>query len=1181
MNLFRYICIFLPLCILADDRLRLNHADMLENITVKGQAIQILTGNVKFTKRNMVITCDRAKYREKTGQGSMTGKTKVIKEELTLTCDSLHFDSPNDILKTFGSTHIWDKDYDLFSDSLNYFTELNRGEALGNARLKQKDQIITADLLHYEKAPESDAVSYEAIGHVIIQEEERTATCGKAIYSQEKETTHLYLDPQVETDTRTLSGSKIELQYSDEELEYMYIPSKAHVVSVSSGWQTSDTTNKSTSRDPIHLEDNMTGKVLKGFFVDGGLDSMRVEGMATTLYHIFEDSVYQGKNQASGDTMTILLQEKDLHQILIAGGGRGAFTPDPTNKKIDAPIVYKSDNIEYNIPDETTNLHTNAEIQHTDMNLSAGFLNINWQTNLLKAFPISPVDTTLKETRPTMKEAGKEPMSGDEMVYNLNTRRGKIIKGKTKTKDGYYHGNEIRNQADDTFYVKNSIYSTCDLDIPHFHFGGQKMKMIHNDKVVSRPLIFYIGGIPLFPLPFAIFPHQSGNRNSGWLMPSYGETSNRGQFLDGLGYYWAFSDYLDTKVTTSFADRQGFFVKVYNRYKKRYWYTGNFQFETRQNFKSSLPKADRDISHLNQLERTTDYNIRWSHNHTLRNDQSLRVDASYYSRGDFNRETGIDLSQRLEQQAISKATYSKRWKKSKNSLSMNFQLKQDLMAERKIDSSLGNPFFVEPTHSGYQLNKYSGTLPSISFRHGQSQLFPTKLVRKRWYHNISWNYSSSFTNKLRTYFETVQDPNPSDPPNYIWNEEDTTIYDGILTHNFSLNAPQKLFKYITVSPRLSLKSSWVNKSFDAYLDSETNNKESIERTGLAMRTTGSLGLSLRTQLYGLFPINIAEVKNIRHVMTPSVGYSYTPDFSKPLFGMDLGYFQTIIDTAGNEILHDRFSGTMAGGTPKTERQSMNISVNNVFQAKVKSLEEEKKIDLFSWRVSTSYNFVAEEFQLANLQSSIRTKIGEKLSLDIRMTHDFYKYNFEEDKRINTFNKNENGLIIPRLINAQFSTGFGFSGRRHKWAGETTPEEEEDSLATEETEGLGDFSSFPSSQSSTGGDKLWNTNVSLSYSYNNANPDNPLKSFWMNTSSSIQITKYWRVNYNARFDLESRDMVNHGFSIYRDLHCWEMSINWTPSGFGQGIYLKINVKSPTLEDLKFEQRGGIFQRRANF
>ena len=1181
MYWFKYICIFLPICVIADDRLRLNRADVLENITVKGQAIQILTGNVKFTKRDLIITCDRATYREKTGQGTMTGKTKVIKGELTLTCDSLHFDSPNDILKTFGSTHIWDKDYDLISDSLNYYTERDSGEAQGNARLKQKNQIITADLLHYEKIPENDAVSYVAIGHVVIQEEERTAICGKAVYSQEKETTHLYLDPQVETDTRTLSGSEIELRYRDEELEYLYIPSKAHVVSASSGWQTSDTTNASTStRNPVHFKDDITGKVLKGFFVDGKLDSMRIEGMATTLYHIFEDSLYQGKNQASGDTMTILLQEKGLKQILVSGGGRGTFTPDSTNKKIDAPIVYKSDKIEYNIPDEITNLHANAEIHYTDMNLSAGFLNINWQTNLLKAFSKSPFDTTLKVTRPTMKEAGKEPMTGDTMIYNLNNRRGKIIKGRTKTKAGFYHGKEIRNQDDDIFYVKNSIYTTCDLDIPHFHFGGKKMKMIHNDKIISRPLVLYLGGIPIFPLPFAIFPHQSGNRNSGWLMPGYGETSNRGQFLDGLGYYWAVNEYWDTKLTTSFADRQGFFLKVSNRYKKRYWFSGNLQIETRQNFKSGLLKEERDIAQLYNQERTSDYILRWSHNHQLRRDQTFRANVSYYSKGDYNRETGIDLKQRLEQQAISKATYSKRWKKWKNSLSINFLLKQDLMAKRKIDPPSPdnpNPFYLEPNQAGYQLNHYSGTLPSISFRHGQSQLFPTKLLKKQWYHNISWNYSSSFTNKLRTYFETGQDSVTSQ---FFWEEEDSTVYDGILTHNFSLNAPQKLFRYITVSPRLSIKSAWVNKSFDAYLDSVTNRKESIERSGLAIRTMGSLSLSLRTQLYGLFPINFAGVKSIRHVITPSVGYSYTPDFSKPLFGMDLGYFQSIIDTVGNEILHDRFSGTMAGGTPKTERQSMNISVNNVFQAKVKSLDEEKKIDLFSWRMSTSYNFVSEEFQLANLQSSIRTKIGKKLSLDIRMTHDFYTYS-PDAGRINMFNKNENGLIIPRLINARFSTGFSFSGKRYKGVDESSAEPKEDSTATEEFGDLDNFSPGSNSLKFTGGNKFWDTKISLSYSYNNANPDNPLKSFWMNTNSSIQITKYWRVNYNARFDLTTRDIVSHGFSIYRDLHCWEMSVNWTPSGFGQGIYLRINVKSPILRDLKFEQRGGIFQRRPNF
>jgi hypothetical protein len=111
--------------------------------------------------------------------------------------------------------------------------------------------------------------------------------------------------------------------------------------------------------------------------------------------------------------------------------------------------------------------------------------------------------------------------------------------------------------------------------------------------------------------------------------------------------------------------------------------------------------------------------------------------------------------------------------------------------------------------------------------------------------------------------------------------------------------------------------------------------------------------------------------------------------------------------------------------------------------------------------------------------------------------------------------------------------------------------------------------------------LWNTNVSLSYSYNAANPTNIVKSFWMNTNTTLQPTPNWRIQHNARFDMINQSLVSQSFSIYRDLHCWEMSISWTPGGYGQGIYLRINVKSPTLKDLKLEERGGIFQRRAQF
>ena len=176
MKSFHYFIWLFPVFIFPDDRLRLIHADVLENIIVDGKAVQYLTGNVKFTKRNMVITCDRAQFNENARQGAMTGETHIIKEDITLTCDSLHFDSPNDLIKTFGKTHIWDNDYDLEADSLNYYSELKKGEALGNATLTQKNQVIKADRLNYEKNRENEGVSFEAIGNVTIQESDRIAT---------------------------------------------------------------------------------------------------------------------------------------------------------------------------------------------------------------------------------------------------------------------------------------------------------------------------------------------------------------------------------------------------------------------------------------------------------------------------------------------------------------------------------------------------------------------------------------------------------------------------------------------------------------------------------------------------------------------------------------------------------------------------------------------------------------------------------------------------------------------------------------------------------------------------------------------------------------------------------------------------------------------------------------------
>ena len=193
---------------------------------------------------------------------------------------------------------------------------------------------------------------------------------------------------------------------------------------------------------------------------------------------------------------------------------------------------------------------------------------------------------------------------------------------------------------------------------------------------------------------------------------------------------------------------------------------------------------------------------------------------------------------------------------------------------------------------------------------------------------------------------------------------------------------------------------------------------------------------------------------------------------------------------------------------------------------------------------------------------------------------------ENNMRINKF-KTKGGILTPRLINARFSTGFRFSGKRLSFNPESEKITEADSAEfNQRVDGENLAGTFKGFGNNVGGDKkpsgeLWNTSASFSIAYNNANPNNPQKTFWMSSNSTIQVTEAWKVQYNARFDLINQNLVSHTFSVYRDLHCWELSLNWTPNGYASGLYLKLNVKSPNLRDLKLEQRGGTFSRPSLF
>lgn len=1151
----------------SDDRLFLKQANMLESKRVKEKNVKEISGDVIFTKGDLTLKCQKGQHIENLGIVILYDEVSSTKEELSFVADTLKFYSVENQLLGIGNSHAWTPEYDLKADSIIIFTKQDSGIASGNVTLIQNGQVLTAEKIVYKSYPDLGEISYTAFGNVVIKDSVVTATSGIARYSGIDQNTYLNKNPKIFDEDRVLIGDEIKLEYHENILRSIYIPSNAIATIQKEGFVKIES-DSSKQMEKIFFNDEMEGKELFGSFSEGALDSLAIYGMSKTLYNVFEDSSYKGNNIVSGDTTFIDFSNNKLNSIVVVGGAEGIYLPDPSTNNISFPVKYSADKMKYLFKNKKTDLYGNSIINHDNTSLESGYININWENDILSAYPNSNSD--LKNELllfPIIKEKNKDPMTGSQMTYNLKTKKGRIKKGSTRADDGYYTGKKIQNESSKIIFIENSTYTTCDLDTAHFHFESKNMKIVQNDIVVARPIILHISQIPVLGIPFGIFPHKGGQRHSGWIMPSYGDNKNRGQYIQGLGFYWAPNDYWDSKLTMGFGDKQGYTFKVNTQYNLRYKFNGSLNFFNRQ-----FLSGTKNITDIFG-DKKTSTTVRWNHKQIMRNNQSLNANITYSTSGDYNKKYGLTESERMDQKAISNISYSKRWPEAKNSISLSYYANQDLLIRDKIDEN--SKYYINPNRKGTQINSKNQTFPKFSFRHGQSDLFSTTAIDKKWFNTITWNYGLNYSNIKRVYYESVE----IDSNMFSWKNEDLVenkINDenNGWIHTSSINAPQKLFRYISINPRLSLKSAWVNKTYDGIWNDSLNVFEKIEKNRFATRTTGSFSLNSSTQIYGLIPIPLGPVKSIRHVMSPTIGYSWTPDFSENFLGKDLRYFRKRF-TGDEEKILDRFSGTIAGNTPKSEQKSMTFGINNIFQAKILKSKEEKKVDLLNWRINSGYNFAADSLKFSNIRSSVRSKILGKLNVDLGMTHDLYNFDVEKNKRLASWNKNSSGKIVPRLVNARLSTSFKIKSK--KWdENELGDNLIQDTTITEENlEEIG-LNTVPRNiQNSISNNQLWSTNISLSYSLDALNPDRTSKTFWANSNSIINITNNWKVSYRARFDLMERDLVNHSFSIYRDLHCWELSLNWTPNGIGQGINFKINVKSPTLKDLKLEKKGGVY------
>jgi hypothetical protein len=824
---------------------------------------------------------------------------------------------------------------------------------------------------------------------------------------------------------------------------------------------------------------------------------------------------------------------------------------------IETTIKYSArDSIIFEVGSKVVNLYGNAKIKYGTMSLEAAYIQIDYQTNILTATTLP--DSTGKEVGTPLFSQGNETYAAKRIAYNYKTRKGRISEVVTQQGEGYVHAEVVKKNQDNEFFGLRAQYTTCNLEHPHFYIGTSKMKGIPNDKVMTGPFNLVIGDIPT-PLGFlfGLFPTpRQNNRASGIIVPSFGEARNRGFFLSNGGYYLAWNDYIGTRLTGDIYTLGSYNLSMDNTYRKRYAYSGNIGVSY-QYFKNdeadvarSRSTSDNFLNALPPTQRT--FWINWSHTPTPKPGQghfsaSVRAGSSQHQRLNYN-----SPSQYLSPTFNSNISYQK------NIVNTPFSY------TAKLNQSQSN--------SGV----YNFVLPDLNFSMTPTSLFEifsNNIPTGRWYEQFSIGYNLTAQNRLSNIIQPAgatfqgipiigarsdlkQDTIKLDDFKRLWENGQRSA-----SHSFDLNLGNyKVLRYFNFSPSVNYKETWLDEKYSFRFDPDSQ-KVKIDTANFGRVYDYSAGASLSTTVYGTVYLKGKRVEAIRHLIRPSLSYNYRPDFGRESYG----FYQRVQTTSNPSPNQDPFRLLpRLASVPSAGLQNLlGFNIQNNLEMKVKSKTDStenkfEKINLIdNLSLNADYNFAADSLKLSPINMSMNTNLFKIFNVNLTSRFEPYKRN-ASGKQIDEYVFDISKLKLATLTNANFSVSASFNPEARRTRTKTPANLP--SLQPDLDPLLPDYVDF----------KIpWTLSFDYTVGYT--------RNFGPNTSNtiaqslgvdgSLNLSENWKVTYFASYDFTNNNIANARLQIYRDLHCWEMSIGWTPFGFAQGYNITINAKSSLLQDLR--------------
>jgi len=813
----------------------------------------------------------------------------------------------------------------------------------------------------------------------------------------------------------------------------------------------------------------------------------------------------------------------------------------PGNKAksaIDAKVDYKSsDSISFEIKRQIVHLYTNAEIAYEDIGLKAAYLEIDFKKSL--AFAKGVNDSTGKETGTPVFKQGDQSYRSKELHYNYKTKKGLISHVITKEGDGYLHGTTVKKMGNGEMDIKQGKYTTCSLDQPHFEIRYTKAKVIPGNKIVTGPAYMVIEGVPLpIGFPFGMFPNKKG-QSSGILIPTYGESQTRGFYLENGGYYWGINDYMDLKLTGDIYSRGSWALKPNFNYKVRYKYSGSFNFNYAINI-----DGQKDVP---GYVRNRDFKITWTHNQDPKSNPVSRFSANVNAGSSkFDRYNPVTINDHLSNQYSSNINYS-----------LNF--------DPRFPISISANHFQNTSDKSIRI-----TLPEFSF--SVARFYPlrrkTSLGQLKWYENISVTYNMNARNEINTYDSLLFKPGAQ---KYIRNG---------MKHYIPVSSSIKVFKYFTMTNSVNFTERWYTQSINKVWIADTlfaaDTVPPHIRTdtihGFKSAHEYSFSSSVSTTVYGMVQFKNGPIRAIRHVMTPSIGFSLRPDFGRE----SLGYYKTVqTDNQGNfrkySIFNDGAFSSIYGTPTQGKSGAVNFSLGNNLEMKVRSLKDTvtgtKKVKLIdNFNINTSYDLAKDTLRWSPVSMSGNTTLFKKIQIQYSSLWNLYTVD-SAGRTINRFEWEAHHRLL-RIQNTSWNLGLNWtlaSKNKKKKAidpSKGTPEE-----INEVLDGPAGFID-------------WNNPWSISFNYNlrytgSFGPAMGQKSKTvvqtLGFNGDLSVTPKWKVSLRSGYDFQNHQLSYTSMSVNRDLHCWEMRFNWIPTGYLKSWNFQLNVKSALLQDLKLKKK----------